>query len=241
MNTIRIIAIALAIVTIGTYAIHAQQAGSKRTDLQRHDLSAPGREVIQVRVDFEPGYFAPRHTHPGEEIIYVIKGTLEYDIGGKVSKATAGEVLFVPAGVVHSAKNIGSDNASELATYVVEKGKPLITLAGKDEPSVRVGGHAMIITSIHYTFASKDADKAEALLRELRDASVSEPGVIQFEIGRSTDDPNVFALWEAYRDQAAADAHRESDHFKRLVLNGIRPIAQQRNAATVVPLATANE
>ena len=99
----------------------------------------------------------------------------------------------------------------------------------------------MIITSIHYTFASKDADKAEALLRELRDASVSEPGVIQFEIGRSTDDPNVFALWEAYRDQAAADAHRESDHFKRLVLNGIRPIAQQRNAATVVPLATANE
>jgi len=99
----------------------------------------------------------------------------------------------------------------------------------------------MIITSIHYTFASKDADNAESLFRELRDASVKEPGVIQFEVGRSSEDPNVFALWEVYKDQAASDAHRESDHFKRLVLNGIRPIAQQRNAATVIPLSKADE
>ena len=106
----------------------AQQAGTKRTDLQRHDLSAPGREVIQVRVDFDPGYVAPRHSHPGEEIIYVIEGTLEYQIGGKPSTVKAGDVLFVPAGTVHSAKNIGSGNGAELATYVVEKGKPLITL-----------------------------------------------------------------------------------------------------------------
>ena len=94
----------------------------------------------------------------------------------------------------------------------------------------------MIITSIQYTFASNDADKAASMFRELREASVKEPGVIQFEVGRSSDDPNVFALWEVYRDQAAADAHRDTEHFKRLVLNGIRPIAQQRNAATVIPL-----
>src|SRR6267378_2227621 len=56
----------------------AQQAGTKRTPLQQHDLSAPGREVIQVRVDFDPGYVSPRHTHFGEEIIYVLEGTLEY-------------------------------------------------------------------------------------------------------------------------------------------------------------------
>jgi len=98
----------------------------------------------------------------------------------------------------------------------------------------------MIITSIHYTFASKDADKAEALFRELRDASVKEPGVIQFEVGRSVEEPNMFALWEVYRDQAAGDSHRDTEHFKRLVLNGIRPIAQQRNAATVIPLAKSN-
>ena len=108
----------------------AQQAGTKRTDLQRHDLSVPGREVIQVRVDFDPGYVSPRHTHPGEEIIYVLEGTLEYEIGGKPPvKVKAGDVLFVPAGTVHSARNVGSTNGAELATYVVEKSKPLITLA----------------------------------------------------------------------------------------------------------------
>src|SRR6476661_1815153 len=106
----------------------AQQAGTKRTDLQRHDLSVPGREVVQVRVDFDPGYVSPRHTHPGEEIIYVLEGTLEYQIDGKPVTVKPGDVLFVPAGIVHSAKNVGTGNGAELATYVVEKGKPLITL-----------------------------------------------------------------------------------------------------------------
>jgi quercetin dioxygenase-like cupin family protein len=103
--------------------------GSKRTDLQRHDLSVPGREVIQVRVDFDPGYVAPRHTHFGEEIIYVLEGTLEYQIEGQGTVTVRpGDVLFVPAGKIHSVKNIGSGNGAELATYVVEKGKPLITV-----------------------------------------------------------------------------------------------------------------
>jgi quercetin dioxygenase-like cupin family protein len=110
-------------------AAGAQQAGTRRTDLQRHDLSAPGREVVQVRVDFDPGYVAPRHTHPGEEIIYVLEGTLEYRIEGQPpATVKPGDVLFVPAGAIHSAKNVGSGNGAELATYVVEKGKPLITL-----------------------------------------------------------------------------------------------------------------
>jgi quercetin dioxygenase-like cupin family protein len=108
----------------------AQQPGTKRTDLQRHDLSAPGREVVQVRVDFDPGYVAPSHTHPGEEIIYVLEGSLEYQIEGQPPKTfNAGEALTVPAGVVHAVRNAGSGNAAELATYVIEKGKPLLTLA----------------------------------------------------------------------------------------------------------------
>ena len=130
MQTTTVIAAAMFIAASGM-AMHmagAQQAGSKRTDLQQHDLSAPGRQVIQVRVDFDPGYVAPDHTHPGEEIIYVLEGTLEYRIGGKPVTVKAGDVLFVPAGVVHSAKNIGTGSAAELATYVVEKDKPLITL-----------------------------------------------------------------------------------------------------------------
>jgi quercetin dioxygenase-like cupin family protein len=109
--------------------VEAQQAGIKRTPLQQVDLSVSGREVVQVRVDFEPGAGFPNHTHPGEEIIYVIEGTFEYVIDGKVHRAKAGEVLFVPAGAVHSAKNIGTTKAAELATYIVEKGKPLLILS----------------------------------------------------------------------------------------------------------------
>ena len=105
-------------------------SGVRRTDLQRHDLSAPGWEAIQVRVDIDPGAVAPKHKHPGEEIIYVLDGTLEYDLEGRAPVTLkAGGVLFVPAGVFHSAKNVGSGLASELATYVVEKGKPLVVLA----------------------------------------------------------------------------------------------------------------
>lgn len=107
----------------------AQQSGVKRTDLQQHDLNIPGHEAIQVRVDFEPGAVAPKHKHPGEEIIYVLEGSLEYQVGDEPPKTLkAGDVLFIPAGVVHSAKNVGNVRGSELATYVVEKGKPLVTL-----------------------------------------------------------------------------------------------------------------
>jgi quercetin dioxygenase-like cupin family protein len=114
---------------LASEAAGAQQTGSRRTDLQRHDLSAPGREVIQVRVDFDPGYLSPRHTHPGEEIVYVVEGTLEYQLEGKPSVTLkAGDVLFIPAGTVHAAKNVGTGNGAEIATYVVEKGKPLIAI-----------------------------------------------------------------------------------------------------------------
>jgi quercetin dioxygenase-like cupin family protein len=103
--------------------------GTKRIDLQQHDLGTTGREAIQVRVDFEPGAAFGRHTHHGEEIIYVLEGSLEYQVDGK-SPVTlkAGDVFFIPAGTVHAARNVGSSAAAELATYVVEKGKPLVTL-----------------------------------------------------------------------------------------------------------------
>jgi quercetin dioxygenase-like cupin family protein len=105
----------------------AQQVGTHRAELQRHDLSAPGREVIQVRVALDPGTVAPRHRHPGEEIIYVLEGTWEYRLEGKPPVTLeAGDVLFIPAGAVHSARNVGRVKGSELATYIVEKGKPLV-------------------------------------------------------------------------------------------------------------------
>ena len=131
MTTTRIIAVALLIVGSGVVLnlAQAQQSGIKRTDLQRHDLSIPGREVVQVRVDFAPGAAFPRHRHPGEEIIYVLEGSLEYEVEGKPPVTLkAGDVLFIPAGTIHAAKNVGSDNAAELATYVLEKGKPPLEL-----------------------------------------------------------------------------------------------------------------
>jgi quercetin dioxygenase-like cupin family protein len=79
-------------------------------------------------VDLQPGTTFPKHTHPGEEVIYVLEGTWQYEIDGKTVTAKAGEILFIPAGAVHSAKNVGKGNAAELATYIVEKGKPVLTI-----------------------------------------------------------------------------------------------------------------
>ncbi|HWS87696.1 MAG TPA: cupin domain-containing protein [Pyrinomonadaceae bacterium] len=133
MKTIRIMALAVLIVG-GGLALHAaraqQPSGIRRTDLQRHDLGVPGREVVQVRVELDPGVAFGRHRHPGEEIVYVIEGTLEYEVEGRPPVTLkAGEVLFIPAGAVHAAKNVGSGNGAELATYIVEKGKPLVVMA----------------------------------------------------------------------------------------------------------------
>jgi len=107
----------------------AQKNGIMRTDLQKHDLSIPGRETVQARIDFEANTAFGKHSHPGEEIIYVLEGSLEYQLEGEAPiTLKAGEVLFVPAGKVHSAKNNTNSKASELATYIVEKGKPILVM-----------------------------------------------------------------------------------------------------------------
>lgn len=121
------------ILTIGLFItsisanVYGQQSGVKRTDLQRHDIEAVGYETIQARIDLESGKTVAMHSHPGEEVIYVLEGTFEYQFEGeKPLVLKAGDVLFVPAGKNHSAKNIGKTNASELATYIVKKDKPLL-------------------------------------------------------------------------------------------------------------------
>jgi quercetin dioxygenase-like cupin family protein len=123
--------VAVLIIASG-FALHfawAQLPGTKRTDLQRHDLSAPGREVVQARVEIDPGVAFPKHWHPGEEIVYVLEGSLQYQVEGKPPVTLkAGDVFFIPARVIHTAKNVGSGPGAELATYVVEKGKPLVVM-----------------------------------------------------------------------------------------------------------------
>jgi quercetin dioxygenase-like cupin family protein len=103
-------------------------AGFKRTELQKHDLSTAGREAVTARGDFQPGATVPKHTHPGEEISYVLEGEVILEIEGKPPQTVkAGTAFFVPAGTVHSAKNAGKTAAAVLSTYIVEKGKPLAT------------------------------------------------------------------------------------------------------------------
>jgi quercetin dioxygenase-like cupin family protein len=136
MKTAGHIAVATLIVTGISLIVGAAMAltptqpeGIRRIDLLKNDLSAPGREVVQARVEIDPGVTSPKHWHPGEELVYVIEGTLEYQVEGKPPVTLkAGDVLYIPAGAVHLAKNVGKDNGAELATYFVEKGKPLSTI-----------------------------------------------------------------------------------------------------------------
>jgi quercetin dioxygenase-like cupin family protein len=102
--------------------------GIGRTEVIRRDFDAT-REAIQVRVEFGPHVAFPKHSHPGVEIAYVLTGAIEYEMNGKPVLLKPGDALYIPAGTVHSARNTGDTNATELATYVVEKNKPIVILA----------------------------------------------------------------------------------------------------------------
>ena len=132
MNTLRLLATTalLAGGALASPSLWAQAPGITRHDLQRHGLSAPGREVVQVLVRLAPGVVAANHHHPGEEIVYVTEGALEYRLEGRPPVTLhAGDVLFIPYGVNHEVRNVGDGSAAELATYIVETGKPLVVPA----------------------------------------------------------------------------------------------------------------
>ncbi|HEV7309622.1 cupin domain-containing protein [Ensifer sp.] len=127
MHTTRTMAVTLLLLGSVIAPANAQQPGVERTDLIQQDIEAPGREVVQARVDIAPGAVSIKHNHPGEEVAYVLQGVLEYRLEGrKPVTLKAGESLFIPAGLAHVAANVGSVKASELATYVVRKGEPLL-------------------------------------------------------------------------------------------------------------------
>ena len=94
----------------------------------------------------------------------------------------------------------------------------------------------MLIQAVHFTFAAQDGDKAEAIFRELQESTRTETGVVAFEVARGLDEPNVFALWEVYRDREALDFHKNTEHYARLVVNGVRPLSQQRSAELFSPI-----
>ena len=108
----------------------AQSAGFHRTVLQKKDLSIPGHETVVARVEIDPGASVGRHTHPGEEISYILDGQADILIEGQAPlHVKAGDSFIVPAGAKHDAHNTGSVPMHLVGVYVVEKGKPLATPA----------------------------------------------------------------------------------------------------------------
>jgi quercetin dioxygenase-like cupin family protein len=126
MKTVTLIVSAFVL----TGALAAQQPTFKRTVLQQGDISVPGREVITAVAEFQPGATPGRHTHSGEEVGYVLEGTLLLEQDGKAPVTLkAGGTFLIAAGTIHNATNTGTGTARILATYIVEKGKPLATPA----------------------------------------------------------------------------------------------------------------
>jgi quercetin dioxygenase-like cupin family protein len=128
MVVIAVAAVAVGSLTWGVRALHGQVPGFKRVELQKHDIATAGREAIMTRGEFNAGAAVPKHTHPGEEVAYILEGQVTLEVEGKPPAVLkAGEVFFVPAGTVHAAKNSGTGVAKVLSTYIVDKGKPLAT------------------------------------------------------------------------------------------------------------------
>src|SRR5438552_3674686 len=120
-----LITLGLAVVVAG---VNAQQAGFKRTVIQQQKLSVPGREAVTAIAEFEPGGTVGRHTHPGEEIGYILEGTIVLEQEGKPAVTLGpGKTFFIPAGTVYNATNKTSSVARVLANYFVESGKPVAT------------------------------------------------------------------------------------------------------------------
>ena len=119
---------AIGVALVGMNALYAQQPGFKRVELQRIDTSTPGWEAVLMRAEFEPNAEVGKHTHPGNEVAYILDGALELSVEGQATKTLKqGESFSLPANTVHWAKNVANGPTKVLVTYVVEKGKPIAT------------------------------------------------------------------------------------------------------------------
>jgi quercetin dioxygenase-like cupin family protein len=106
--------------------LFAQAPTIKRTIVARQDVSVPGREGIVAMAEIPPGGTAGWHTHPGDELSYVLEGDFELLIAGQPPRRIKpGEGFVLPAGTVHNARNVGSGPARIVGVYVVDKDKPL--------------------------------------------------------------------------------------------------------------------
>jgi len=118
------------LIVLAGAALVAQNSGIQRTVVHRADVSVPGREAVIARVEIAPGASAGRHTHPGDEISYVLEGEGEVLREGQPPQhVKAGDGIVIVAGTKHDARNTGSQPLKLVGVYVVDKGKPLATPA----------------------------------------------------------------------------------------------------------------
>jgi quercetin dioxygenase-like cupin family protein len=99
-----------------------------RTEVQRGPLSVPGREMVQVRTEIPVGVASGWHVHPGEEVGYIVAGTVRMEIEGQPTLTLhAGEGFLIPPRVPHNALDLGPGTGQMLSTYIVETGQPIAT------------------------------------------------------------------------------------------------------------------
>ncbi len=116
----------ILIVMLAAGAAQAQTGTIRRTVIQKAELSIPGREAVVSRIELDAGVAAGRHSHPGEEIGYVLEGEGDLLIYGEDPRhLKAGDAYIIPAGAVHDAINTGKGPMRLVGVFVVEKGKPL--------------------------------------------------------------------------------------------------------------------
>ncbi|MFL5840613.1 MAG: cupin domain-containing protein [Thermoleophilaceae bacterium] len=103
----------------------------KRTELQHTPSSIPGREIVQVLTEIPAGVESGWHQHPGEEVGYILAGTVEMQVQGKPTLTLhAGDPFLMPPRTPHNALDLGPETGQMLSTYIVEVGQPLAAFTG---------------------------------------------------------------------------------------------------------------
>ncbi len=130
-------AFCLSSLAVGAQDASAPPSPLKRTVLKTHAMtSVPGREGIMVAAELAVGGAAPRHTHPGEEFVFVLEGTATFDIAGQtLLTIKTGDAFVIPPNTPHVATNTGSVPLKLLSTYIIPAGLPLATPAPLTAPS----------------------------------------------------------------------------------------------------------
>jgi quercetin dioxygenase-like cupin family protein len=102
----------------------------KRTELQHSASSIAGREIVQVLTEIPEGVASGWHMHPGEEVGYILAGTVRMEIQGRDTLTLrAGDPFLIPPRTPHNALDLGPGTGRMLSTYIVEVGQPIATLS----------------------------------------------------------------------------------------------------------------